>query len=147
MLNTRENLRETVISALRQRQSMLLKCVHETAVQAYDGKALTAYYEIVAVSSLLDRLSSPDSPDPFMEFHRRQSNGDTIYKISDNDIEMIASDLDTFICKAVQAMCDRLEYCAASVLDADSIGFDLYNAIDRMMYAKKQKRDLDGPAT
>lgn len=42
----------------------------------------------------------------------------------------------TFIYKAVQAMCERFEYCTASVLDADSIGFDLYNAIDRMMFTK-----------
>lgn len=140
MLNTSEKLREAVMSALRQRQSMLLKCVHKTAVQAYDDKALSAYYEIVAVSSLLGRLSDPDSSDPFMEFHRRQSNGDTIYMISDNVIEMIAADLDTFIYKAVQAMCERFEYCADSVLSADSIGFDLYNVIDRMMYDKKQKR-------
>lgn len=134
----RESLKAAIVESLRKRKTSLIRTAQ------YEIKSLTSpqedlldcQTELVLVSALLNTLESTDY-NPFLAYNVKYPDGRTIYEISDEDIDVIASDVDVFILKAIRCMYIRLCSGAYDVFRAKTINSELITVLDRVL-AKAQ---------
>lgn len=134
----RESLKDSVVDSLRKRQTALMRtCQYESkALESPQEYLLDCQTELVLVSALLHTLESTDY-NPFLAYNAKYPDGRTIYEISDEDIDIIASNVDVFILKALRCMYLRLYSGAYDVFRAKTIKSELITVFDRVL-AKAQ---------
>lgn len=130
----REALKAAIVESLRKRQNASIRtCQYEIkTLESPQEGLLDCQTELVLVSALLHTLESTDY-DPFLAYDAKYPNGRTIYEISDEDIDIIASDVDVFILKAIRCMYIRLYSGAYDVFRAKTIKSELITVFDRVL--------------
>lgn len=114
----RESLKDSVVYSLRKRKNASIRtCQYEikTLESPLEG-LLDCQTELVLVSALLHTLESTDY-NPFLAYNAKYPDGRTIYEIADEDIDIIASDVNVFIRNALRCMYLRLYSGAYDVFD------------------------------
>lgn len=134
----RETLKASVVESLRKRKNALIRTAqYEIKSLEYPQEnTLDCQTELVLVSTLLHTLESTDY-NPFLAYNAKYPDGRTTYEISDEDIDIIASDVDVFIIKALRGLYIRLYNGAHNVFSAKIIRCELITVFDRVL-AKAQ---------
>lgn len=143
---SRETLKSAVVAGLRARRLRLLRAAAMVTQPLDDMLRVTEkepsvpveYIELAMVAALIDRLESTEY-DPFLDYHVQYADGRTVYMIGDSEIEIIESDVDGFVLRAVRAMYDRLAWCAHDVLKPDTVNNELVTIIDKIFHGRCKK--------
>lgn len=130
----RESLKAVIVESLRKRKNSLIRAAQYEikTLESPQEDRLDCQTELVLVSALLNTLESTDY-NPFLAYYAKYPDGRTTYEISDEDLDIIASDVDVFILKALRCMYIRLYSGARDVFRAKTINSELITVLDRVL--------------
>lgn len=130
----RESLKAAIVESLRKRKNTLIRTAqYEIKSLEYPQEnTLDCQTELVLVSALLHTLESTDY-NPFLAYDAKYPDDRTIYEISDEDIDIIASDVDVFILRAIRRLYIRLYSGAYNIFRANTIKSELITVFDHIL--------------
>lgn len=130
----RKQLKSELIEALRKQKALLIR---EVAKASTEPDALTnVCLELTVVNCMLDSMES-NPYNPFLDFHIQHDDGSTVYKVGDQEVDIIAADMDAFVFKAMSAMVARIPWCVSNTLCPNTINMEIISVIDRILHDKK----------
>lgn len=137
---SRETLKEEIIKRLERNKTDLFQILNNKVFIEYcDDEKLNICKEITFVDSLIIYLTK-SKYDPFLCFEY-QDEYKTIWSISDEDVEIIENDIESFISDLIYFMFDQQLMDAENSLKCDVITHHYISSIQRCIHKKKLNKE------